>query len=127
MNIVQYYPGLIPPPDYGGIERVVYWLTRELVRQGHAVTVIADGRSRIAEAVPGVRLIPIPELCPDYRSLIPRDADIVHLHVIPPLDRLPDCPYLITEHGNRNHFKDYAPNIVFVSKSHAKNHGSKSM
>ena len=29
MHIVQCFPGLVPPPDYGGIERLVFWLTRE--------------------------------------------------------------------------------------------------
>jgi glycosyltransferase involved in cell wall biosynthesis len=35
----------VPPRTYGGIERVVSWLTEELVRQGHAVTLFASGDS----------------------------------------------------------------------------------
>ncbi len=31
-----WYP--VPPADYGGIERVVYLLGRELLRRGHQVT-----------------------------------------------------------------------------------------
>ena len=36
----------VPPRLYGGTERVVSWLTEELVRQGHAVTLFASGDSQ---------------------------------------------------------------------------------
>ncbi|HXF18161.1 MAG TPA: glycosyltransferase, partial [Burkholderiales bacterium] len=35
----------VPPKLYGGTERVVSFLTEELVRQGHAVTLFASGDS----------------------------------------------------------------------------------
>jgi glycosyltransferase involved in cell wall biosynthesis len=35
----------VPPLLYGGTERVVSWLTEELVRQGHQVTLFASGDS----------------------------------------------------------------------------------
>lgn len=35
----------VPPQQYGGIERVVSYLTEELVRQGHDVTLFASGDS----------------------------------------------------------------------------------
>src|SRR5262249_2877686 len=35
----------VPPHLYGGTERVVSWLTEELVRQGHDVTLFASGDS----------------------------------------------------------------------------------
>jgi glycosyltransferase involved in cell wall biosynthesis len=35
----------VPPRGYGGIERVVSYLTEELVRQGHQVTLFASGDS----------------------------------------------------------------------------------
>lgn len=35
----------VPPKLYGGTERVVSWLTEELVRQGHNVTLFASGDS----------------------------------------------------------------------------------
>ena len=36
----------VPPRLYGGTERVVSWLTEELVAQGHEVTLFASGDSR---------------------------------------------------------------------------------
>ena len=38
----------VPPTRYGGTERVLSWLTEELVRRGHAVTLFASGDSRTA-------------------------------------------------------------------------------
>src|SRR5690349_24525134 len=35
----------VPPKYYGGTERVVSYLTEELVRQGHDVTLFASGDS----------------------------------------------------------------------------------
>src|SRR5688500_7366032 len=112
MHIVQLFAGVLPPAGYGGIERMVYWPAREFSRQGHTVTVIGDPRSRIAEELPDIRFVPLTDDTEDFRRLLPTDADIVHLHEAPPLDRLPDMPYVVTEHGNRSHFTGHAPNTV---------------
>ena len=47
MKIAQIAPLVesVPPKLYGGTERVVSWLTEELVRQGHSVTLFASGDS----------------------------------------------------------------------------------
>jgi glycosyltransferase involved in cell wall biosynthesis len=47
MRIAQIAPltEAIPPKLYGGIERVIYWLTEELVALGHDVTLWASGDS----------------------------------------------------------------------------------
>ena len=55
MRIAQVAPlaETVPPPGYGGTERVVHYLTEELVRQGHDVTLFASGDSQTsAELVP---------------------------------------------------------------------------
>jgi hypothetical protein len=48
MRIAQIAPlaESVPPKLYGGTERVVHWLTEELVAQGHDVTLFASGDSR---------------------------------------------------------------------------------
>src|SRR5579883_3197032 len=47
MRIAQIAPltEAIPPKLYGGTERVVSWLTEELVAMGHDVTLFASGDS----------------------------------------------------------------------------------
>jgi hypothetical protein len=47
MRIAQVAPltEAIPPKLYGGTERVVHWLTEELVALGHDVTLFASGDS----------------------------------------------------------------------------------
>src|ERR1700691_5083811 len=57
----------IPPRLYGGTERVVSYLTEELVRRGHDVTLFASGDSQTAaKLIPGcpqsLRLRANPEL-----------------------------------------------------------------
>ncbi|MGH6827851.1 MAG: glycosyltransferase family 4 protein [Rhizomicrobium sp.] len=56
MRIAQIAPLVesVPPRLYGGTERVVAWLTEELVAQGHEVTLFASGDSRT-----GAKLCPI--------------------------------------------------------------------
>ena len=48
MKIAQVAPLIesVPPRLYGGTERIVSYLTEELVRQGHHVTLFASGDSR---------------------------------------------------------------------------------
>jgi glycosyltransferase involved in cell wall biosynthesis len=48
MRIAQIAPltEAVPPKLYGGTERVVHWLTEELVALGHEVTLFASGDSR---------------------------------------------------------------------------------
>jgi glycosyltransferase involved in cell wall biosynthesis len=50
MRIAQVAPLIesVPPQAYGGTERVVSYLTEELVRQGHEVTLFASGDSQTA-------------------------------------------------------------------------------
>src|SRR5436853_5899356 len=55
MRIAQVAPlaEAVPPKGYGGTERVVSWLTEELVRQGHEVTLFAS-----ADSVTAAKLVP---------------------------------------------------------------------
>jgi glycosyltransferase involved in cell wall biosynthesis len=84
----------VPPKMYGGTERVVYYLTEELVRRGHKVTIFCSSDSKTsAEMVandfwPALRLNPvpiplIPFLCmlEDVRKR-QNDFDILHFHTL---------------------------------------------
>ena len=50
MRIAQVAPltEAVPPKLYGGTERVVHWLTEELVALGHDVTLFASGDLQIS-------------------------------------------------------------------------------
>ena len=52
MRIAQIAPlhECVPPRFYGGTERVVSFLTEELVRQGHEVTLFASGDFNVSQA-----------------------------------------------------------------------------
>ena len=57
MRIAQVSPLIesVPPKLYGGTERIVSYLTEELVRQGHEVTLFASGDLETnAELIPCV-------------------------------------------------------------------------
>ncbi len=110
---------VVPPLKYGGSERMVGWLAKSLVKQGHRVSLIAPPGSRLD----GANLIP---LVPgsDPRALIPLGADLLHDHgVTGPVD---DLPYLTTFHGNM--FQPgwgFHPNTVFLTADHARRHGAR--
>lgn len=84
LRIVQVAPDAIPvpPKDYGGIERVVFDLTEELVRQGHGVYLYASQGSRSS-----AKLIPYKHNNSDAKAIadflaatLPENIDLIHDH-----------------------------------------------
>ena len=76
MRIAQIAPlyETVPPHYYGGTERVVSYLTEELVRQGHEVTLFASG-----DSVTSARLIPC---CPNSLRLDKGCVDPMPHHLV---------------------------------------------
>jgi glycosyltransferase involved in cell wall biosynthesis len=64
----------VPPRLYGGTERIVSYLTEELVRQGHDVTLFASG-----DSMTSARLVPV---CPEALRLGARVIDPLAHHVV---------------------------------------------
>jgi glycosyltransferase involved in cell wall biosynthesis len=116
MRIAQVAPltEAVPPKLYGGTERVISWLTEELVRQGHDVTLFASGDSvtearleamwpralRLDGAVRDPNALHMTML--EQVALRAHEFDIVHCH----LDYYPfslfsrlKTPFLTTLHG----------------------------
>jgi glycosyltransferase involved in cell wall biosynthesis len=104
----------VPPKYYGGTERVVSYLTEELVRQGHEVTLYASGDSvtRARLVAPCRRSLRLDKGCVDQLAhhvllleLVAGDAaeyDVIHYHVDYlhfPLSRRLNVPHLTTLHG----------------------------
>ena len=132
----------VPPELYGGTERVVGYLTEELVARGHQVTLFASGDSRtkaklVAPAPRALRLdgqerddlaFHILELARVFEH--PREFEIIHCHVghlAFPFARLSGASTVHTLHGRLDlpdtypvfrHFRDQP----LVSISHAQRH-----
>jgi glycosyltransferase involved in cell wall biosynthesis len=133
MRIAQVAPLFesVPPRLYGGTERVVSYLTEELVRRGHEVTLFASGDSatsaRLVAACP--RALWQEPSCRDTLphhvrlvELVAREADrfdVIHFHLdyvhLPAAAHLP-CPTVTTLHG-RLHPPDEAG--LFDAYEHA--------
>jgi len=95
MKIAQVAPLMesVPPRFYGGTERIVHYLTEELVRKGNEVTLFASGDSvTSATLVPcveqAIRLNPaVRDPIPHYLVMLDRVRsmadrfDVVHFHI----------------------------------------------
>ena len=94
MRIAQIAPLVesVPPTLYGGTERVVSWLTEELVAMGHEVTLFASAdsvtRARLAPMVPrALRLAGIHDCTPyniimlDKVAARQHEFDVLHFHI----------------------------------------------
>ena len=115
MRIAQISPLMesVPPKLYGGTERVVSYLTEELVRLGHEVTLFASGDSQtsaelVAIAPQALRLASVRDPSPysvlqleQVRQRID-DFDVLHFHTDHlhlPMMRSLGTPALTTMHG----------------------------
>jgi glycosyltransferase involved in cell wall biosynthesis len=95
MRIAQIAPLIesVPPRLYGGTERIVSYLTEELVRMGHDVTLFASGDSITAANLVGcvpkaLRLdVNVRDVIPYYMLMLDRvrrhadQFDILHFHI----------------------------------------------
>jgi glycosyltransferase involved in cell wall biosynthesis len=104
----------VPPSHYGGTERVVSWLTEELVSLGDKVTLFASGGSKTQAELVSVCPKPLRLSRPSIDSMsalaallesVARradDFDVIHCHLdwvpIPLLRRL-GRPFVTTLHG----------------------------
>jgi glycosyltransferase involved in cell wall biosynthesis len=105
----------LPVKAYGGTERIIYWLMKELIKKGHTVYYIGHKECRLGDI--GVTLIPFQQdIGIDWRSLIPKNTDIVQLFQN---TADVDFPSLNTIGGNELAGTVFPINTVFVSKNHA--------
>jgi glycosyltransferase involved in cell wall biosynthesis len=94
MRIAQIAPLVerVPPTLYGGTERVVSWLTEELVALGHDVTLFASGdsvtKAKLEPIVPrALRLAGVHNSTPYNIIMMDRlaarhdDFDVLHFHI----------------------------------------------
>lgn len=120
MNILIASESVIPARSYGGIERVIWSLGKELRSVGHRVTFLV----RRGSSCPFAEVI---QLRPEQpvAAQIPDETDVVHFNSDP--EQTIETAYVVTQHGNF-----YTPNIecdkntIFVSGDHARRFGSSS-
>lgn len=141
MRIAQVAPLFesVPPSLYGGSERVVSWLTEELVKMGHEVTLFASGDSQTS-----ARLVPVCDRAlwrdSQCRETLPHHIrmmklvfddvsrfDVIHFHcdyIHFPLVHHYRCPSVTTLHGMihphdlENLLREY-PDVPLVSISNS--------
>jgi glycosyltransferase involved in cell wall biosynthesis len=107
----------VPPRLYGGTERIVFYLTEELVRQGHEVSLFASGDSLTsADLVPcserALRLDPrVKDALPHYMVMLDEvrrraaQFDVLHFHIDYlhyPLFRAIPARIVTTAHGRQD-------------------------
>ena len=126
MHVVLASHQQLPAKGYGGPQRVVVALVRGLAALGHRVTLLALAGSRVPEA----KVVEVPARKFDdaahLASYVPRDADILHAHAPvkpgPPAANVP--PLVQTIHRNLKPGSPPYVNAVFLSRDHARRHGS---
>jgi glycosyltransferase involved in cell wall biosynthesis len=113
----------VPPPKYGGIERMVGILTAELVRQGHEVHLIAP----IGSFVPGAHMILTNNFIEANWAIRDLKPDIVHDHSCwslesPARKNFGGIPHVSTTHVM--HAVGHTRNVVYLSDAQKKGHAA---
>ncbi|WP_205966357.1 glycosyltransferase [Parapedobacter sp. SGR-10] len=119
MRILIVDNGFIPVHLYGGTQRVIWGLGKELAKMGHIVTFLVKKGSYCDFAT----VLHIDENIPIVDQIKPQ-YDIVHFNFQPERIEHFRLPYIITMHGNRNDTVQLDKNTVFVSKNHAQRFSS---
>ncbi len=141
MRIAQVAPLVerVPPEMYGGTERVVFYLTEELVKRGHDVTLFASG-----DSITTAKLVPVHEKALRLDSRVEnyypyhvlemgmvydraKEFDIIHSHMDYmsfPFTRMVSTPTVHTLHGRLDipdikGIFEYYSNSNFISISNA--------
>jgi glycosyltransferase involved in cell wall biosynthesis len=132
MKIAQVSPlyESVPPHLYGGTERVVSFLTEELVKLGHEVTLFASGDSLTsARLIPGAeQSLRLDERCMDrfahhlvmLEKVVEHSSefDVIHFHTDYahfPISKAYDLPSISTLHGRLD-----IPDLVAVYRQFRK-------
>jgi len=125
MHVVVASHHRLPVEGYGGTQRVVVALVRGLAELGHRVTLLAQPGTRVPEAAKVVDVPPkvLKDAGADLTPFLPDGADILHAHFT--LKRGPTTlPFVQTTHGNWKSGVPLPPHTIFLSRDHARRHGS---
>lgn len=117
MHILIVNDTRIPAFKYGGTERIIWWLGKDLVKRGHRVSyLVAPGSTCDFAAI-----IPY-----DFNKTVeeqtPADVDLVHFFYAFHESHSKPCVY--TLEGNMGYGSNLPLNTIFVSRNHAGRYGS---
>lgn len=115
MNILLAIPVTIPVRKYGGAQRILWWLGKELHTMGHKVTFLVNPGS----SSPYGKVIPYHKEDP-LNNQIPPETDLVHF--LSEFREDPGKPHLTTIQGNTSLERKFHVNTVFISRNHADRH-----
>ena len=103
----------VPPDKYGGTERVIYYLIKGLMEQGHDVTLLASGDSKVP-----CKLIPISEThipygkTPEENKIAEKKVKLIAKHTKKLIKKIAPEVDIIHSHGfDLKEFQEY-PNIT---------------
>ena len=117
LNILIVFNGHLPVSKYGGTQRVIWSLGKELAGMGHRITFLA-GEGSYSDFARVQVLDPQMPLA----KQIPEEVDLVH-SFINIWEELPK-PLMVTIEGNSRPGRDFHINTCFVSRNHASRYGS---
>ncbi|HOZ30473.1 MAG TPA: glycosyltransferase [Bacteroidales bacterium] len=117
MNITIVNPSKIPALLYGGTERVIWYLGKELAKLGHQLTYLVA-----AGSVCDFGNVKIYNSQKPINEQIPENTEIVHFNF--PVREKISKPNITTIHGNSSLGQEFDINTVFVSANHAQRHNS---
>lgn len=109
----------IPAIAYGGTERVIWSLGKELVKLGHEVVFLVKEGSTCDFAQ-----VKILDFSKSIAQQIDDKYDVIHAHFDDGSLESANIPFIVTFHGNTNDIYKLNKQTVFVSKNHAQRFGS---
>jgi glycosyltransferase involved in cell wall biosynthesis len=117
LHILIVFNKRLPVSKYGGTQRVVWSLGKELAALGHQITFLA-GEGTVCDFARVRTLDPDRPLA----DQIPEEVDLVHSFVNTWEDV--DRPFILTQEGNSLQDRDFHINTCFVSQNHASRYGA---
>ena len=116
MNIAITSNIALPVAKYGGAERVIWELSRELSFLGHSVYLITPPGTT-CDFAQVIEFNPVNNIS----SLIPKSIDLIHFFSKIPKNL--QIPHIYTAEGNGIYGQKFSRQTVFVSKNQAFRHG----
>jgi glycosyltransferase involved in cell wall biosynthesis len=118
MTILMVHNARIPTSNYNDAERVIWWLAKQLCKEGHNVRFLAKKGS----TCPFATVLVLDEK-KSIREQIPEDTDIVHFH-FQPTEVLSDLAHVVTQHEDSADGEPQSANTIYISSHQAAKYGS---